>query len=65
MHVAIQDLGLEHLWVIYPDHQEYALDEKISVIPMDAVLGLADVPLYGYVKISEVQILAIYWYRDK
>ena len=42
MHVAIQDLGLEHLWVIYPGHHEYALDEKISVIPLDAVLGLAD-----------------------
>jgi hypothetical protein len=40
MHVAIEDLGLEHLWVIYPGQQEYALDAKISVIPLDRVLTL-------------------------
>ena len=34
MHTAIEDLGLEHLWVIYPGHQEYPLDDKISVVPM-------------------------------
>jgi len=34
MHIAIEDLGLEHLWVICPGHQEYPLDDKISVIPM-------------------------------
>ena len=34
MHTAIEDLGIEHLWVIYPGHQEYPLDDKISVIPM-------------------------------
>jgi hypothetical protein len=37
MHVAIQDLSLEHLWVIYLGHQEYSLHDKISVIPIDAV----------------------------
>jgi predicted AAA+ superfamily ATPase len=41
MHVAIEDLGLAHLWVIYPGHQEYALDDKISVIPIDTVSHLA------------------------
>jgi len=40
MHAAIEDLGLEHLWVIYPGQQEYALDAKISVIPIDRVLNL-------------------------
>jgi predicted AAA+ superfamily ATPase len=40
MHAAIEDLGLEHLWVIYPGQQEYALDAKISVIPLDRVLNL-------------------------
>ena len=39
MHVAIDDLGLEHLWVVYPGRQEYALDEKISVIPLEAAPG--------------------------
>lgn len=37
MQAAIQDLGLEHLWVIYPGQQEYALDARISVIPLDRV----------------------------
>ncbi len=37
MNTAIQDLGLEHLWVVYPGHQEYILDAKISVIPLKAV----------------------------
>jgi predicted AAA+ superfamily ATPase len=40
MHAAIEDLGLEHLWVIYPGQQEYALDAEISVIPIDRVLNL-------------------------
>jgi hypothetical protein len=40
MHAAIEDLGLEHLWVIYPGQQEYALDARISVIPIDRVLTL-------------------------
>ena len=43
MHIAIQDLGLEHLWVIYPGHQEYTLDNKISVIPIDSIPRLAGV----------------------
>lgn len=37
MHAAIQDLALEHLWVIYPGQQEYPLDDKISVVPISAV----------------------------
>ena len=39
MLAAIEDLGLEHLWVIYPGQQEYALDARISVIPIDRVLN--------------------------
>ena len=41
MHVALHDLGLEHLWIIYPGKQEYALDARITVLPMDALSGLA------------------------
>ena len=40
MHVAIEDLRLEHLWLVYPGHQEYSLDDKISVLPIDTVPGL-------------------------
>jgi len=37
MSVAIQDLNLEHLWVIYPGSQEYDLDAKITVIPASSI----------------------------
>lgn len=42
MYVAIQDLKLEHLWVIYPGNQEYPLDKKISVIPIKSLPGFAE-----------------------
>jgi hypothetical protein len=42
MHSAIKDLQLEHLWVVYPGAQEYALHEKISVIPMKSVADLLE-----------------------
>jgi len=41
MGVALQDLGLEHLWVVYPGKQEYALDDRISVIGPDALPRIA------------------------
>jgi predicted AAA+ superfamily ATPase len=37
MHIALKDLGLEHLWVIYPGDQKYALDERITVIPLEEI----------------------------
>jgi predicted AAA+ superfamily ATPase len=37
MHIAIKDLGLEHLWVVYPGNQKYALDEKITVLPLEGI----------------------------
>ncbi len=42
MHVAIDDLGLEHLWVIYPGHDEYDLTQTVSVVPVDSVPRLAE-----------------------
>jgi predicted AAA+ superfamily ATPase len=42
MHVALHDLSLEHLWVIYPGHQEYAVHDKISVVPIDNLPRVAD-----------------------
>jgi uncharacterized protein len=41
MHVALQDLSLEHLWVVYPGRQEYALADRISAMPLDVVPQLA------------------------
>lgn len=37
MHIAVEDLGLEQLWVIYPGSQAYALDARISVTPIDSI----------------------------
>ena len=34
MHQAIEDLALDHLWVIYPGDRTYALTEKITVLPL-------------------------------
>ncbi len=34
MHQAIEDLALDHLWVIYPGDRVYALSEKITVLPL-------------------------------
>ena len=42
MHIAVEDLGLEHLWVIYPGDQKYALDDKITAIPLQVIFQLAD-----------------------
>jgi hypothetical protein len=34
-HIAIQDLGLTHLWVVYPGDQTYDLDTQITVFPLE------------------------------
>ena len=41
MHVVADDLGLEHLWVIYPGDLEYPLTERITALPLSAVRGLS------------------------
>lgn len=33
MHIAVETLGLEHLWVVYPGSESYRLTERISVVP--------------------------------
>lgn len=40
MRVAIEDLRLDHLWVVYPGAQAYRLDEKITVLPIGDLPGL-------------------------
>ena len=41
MRIAIEDLGLEHLWIIYPGQHTYKIDESISVIPVDNIPSLS------------------------
>lgn len=40
MHIALQDLGLEHLWVLYPGEQGYPVHERISVLPITKLTDL-------------------------
>ena len=42
MRIAIEDLGLEKLWVVYPGSREYPLDERIGVVPLATIPGLID-----------------------
>ena len=41
MHVAVEDLSLEHRWVVYPGRKEYGLTDRITALPLAAVPGLA------------------------
>ena len=41
MRVALNDLELEHLWVVYPGKQAYSLDDRISVLPVAGIPALA------------------------
>jgi hypothetical protein len=34
MHVALEDLKLEHLWVVYPGQLRYPMTEKITALPL-------------------------------
>lgn len=40
MRVAIDDLGIERLWIVYPGTQIYDLDDAISAIPLGEALRL-------------------------
>lgn len=42
MRIAIDDLGLKHLWVIYPGTQRFPIDKHISAWPLRDVAELAD-----------------------
>ena len=37
MHIVIDDLGLERLWVVYPGDLEYPLTEKIAAVPLKKI----------------------------
>ena len=41
MRVALDDLGLEHLWIVYPGDEAYSLDDRISVLPAAGIPALA------------------------
>ena len=42
MRVALQDLGLDHLWIVYPGDEGYVLDDRISVLPVAEIGTLVE-----------------------
>ena len=41
MHVVIEDLGLDHLWVIYPGDRTYPLTDAVTALPLKRVRAAA------------------------
>jgi hypothetical protein len=37
MHIAIQDLNLQHLWVVYSGNHIVPLEKKITLVPLDKI----------------------------
>lgn len=37
MRVALHDLALDHLWIVYPGDEAYDLDDRLSVLPVSHV----------------------------
>jgi len=37
MHIAIADLGLEHLWIVYPGDEKYSLSDRITAVPLEEI----------------------------
>jgi len=42
MEIALKDLELAHLWVVYPGKTSYKLDKKLSVIPLSDIKATWD-----------------------
>ena len=41
MRVALDDLALERLWIVYPGDEAYDLDDRIAALPLAGVPRLA------------------------
>lgn len=35
--IGMNNLGLDHLWIIYPGEHEYPVDEKVTVLPLSRI----------------------------
>jgi len=40
MRIALDDLGLDHLWVVYPGQAAYPLDQRIGALPLRDIGGI-------------------------
>jgi uncharacterized protein len=41
MHTAMADLSLDHLWIVYPGAERYALDDRITALPATQLAAVA------------------------
>jgi predicted AAA+ superfamily ATPase len=46
MHIALQDLKLDHLWVVYPGERRYSLHQRVTALPFDSLLEMSSRDLY-------------------
>jgi hypothetical protein len=37
MRTALDDLSLDHLWIVYPGRHRYPVDERITMWPLEAI----------------------------
>ena len=42
MRIGMDNLGLDHLWIIYPGEHEYPVDEKVTVLPLSRLERLSE-----------------------
>jgi hypothetical protein len=42
MPVAIDSLGLKHLWIVYPGSQSFPIDKRITAWPLNELARLPD-----------------------
>jgi uncharacterized protein len=45
MRIAIEDLRLDKLWVIYPGRQRYDLNKRVTAIPFDEAIAMKRIEL--------------------
>jgi predicted AAA+ superfamily ATPase len=49
MRIALQDLKLDRLYVVYPGPHRYQLSERVEAVPLWALLPQPS-PIYGYTR---------------
>lgn len=37
MRIALKDIGLEHLWLVYPGDETYPLSDRITALPLKLI----------------------------
>jgi predicted AAA+ superfamily ATPase len=53
MHIANEELGLAHLWVVYPGRERYTLAPRITAFPINEIPALAGALARGEIPAAE------------